>query len=100
VSATLIDGYCFGSNESGNWWFRNSVDRSTDPIDGTFVTGNNGPDHANTLRVRALGSHFDLYINGRQVGRENCSGNTVGLVGLESDAGEDAVFTNFSVSRV
>ena len=54
---------------------------------------------SNTLMVRALGSHFDFFVNGTQVGQVDDTSYTSGMVGLSSGDSIEAVFSNLVISR-
>jgi len=61
------------------------------------ITG--GLNATNTLEVRAVGSHFDFYVNGTKVGGVDDASFAAGEVGLSSDTGIEVVYTNLKITK-
>lgn len=57
-----------------------------------------GIDTLNTLEARAVGSHFDFYLNGTKVGQANDSTYTSGQVALVGGPNMECVFSNLSIA--
>lgn len=51
----------------------------------------------NTLEVQAIGSHFEFFVNGTQVGQADDTWFQVGEVGLTGDQDIEVVFTNITI---
>jgi hypothetical protein len=49
--------------------------------------------------VRSLGSHFDFFVNGTQVGQIDDASYPTGEVGLEGSQNCEVVFTNLAITR-
>jgi hypothetical protein len=58
-----------------------------------------GLNASNTLEVIAVGSHFDLFVNGTKVGAADDTTFASGEAGLSGDDNLDVVFTNFSITK-
>ncbi len=93
--------YTFGITSSGQWVFVKTVGDSATAVAGpqTSAAINRGLGAANTLQVRASGSHFDLFVNGTQVGSANDATFKSGLCGLFVDQTIESAFTQFQVTR-
>ena len=95
------DFYEFAVDGQGQWIFARVVDavptaiRPAEPSS-LIATGLNAANH---LEVKAQGSHFDLFINGHQVGSVTDSTYRTGQCGLLASPSVEAVFTNLSVKK-
>lgn len=58
-----------------------------------------GLNATNTLRVIAVGSHFDFYVNGTKVGSADDSTFSAGEVGLSGADGDEVVFSNITIAQ-
>jgi hypothetical protein len=58
-----------------------------------------GLNTSNTLEVRAVGSHFEFFVNSINVGHLDDASLSSGLVGLVGSNGIECVFTNFNIAR-
>jgi hypothetical protein len=93
--------YTFGITSSGQWMFVKTVDDSATAVAGPQSSAaiNRGLGAANTVEVHASGSHFDLFVNGTQVGSADDATFKSGLCGLFVDQSIESAFTLFQVSR-
>jgi hypothetical protein len=94
---TVGDAYAFEVDSNGKWAFDViKGDNATSLVD---VTPNaaikTGLGASNTLRVRAVGSHFTFFVNGVQVGQVDDATYASGLLGLFGEDGMDVAYTNF-----
>jgi len=93
--------YRFLIDSNGKWFFDKCVGGSCTTL--TDFTANaaikGGLNTKNTLRVEAKGSHFDLFVNGTQVGTQDDTTFTSGEVGLEGGDSLDCLFTNLLIAR-
>lgn len=64
--------------------------------DSSIQTGLNA---TNTLRVVAVGTHFDYYVNGTKVGSADDSTFSSGDVGLSGADGSEVVFSNLVIAQ-
>jgi hypothetical protein len=97
---SVPSGYFFGVTQNQQWTFAAlSHGNSTAIVALTTNTAINAAMGAsNTLTVRATGSHFVFYINGRQVGQADASAYASGRIGLSStDSSLRVVFNDFVV---
>ena len=93
--------YELGVDGSGEWAFfkcdavrcTTAVQYTTDPA---ILRGLNA---TNTLQVRAVGSHFDFYVNGKKVGQADDATYPSGQVALLGFSGIECVFTNIKITR-
>jgi hypothetical protein len=90
----------FSISGSGKWSFiRDNNGQKSDLVSPTSSTAiKTGLQVVNTLRVHATGSHFDLFVNGVQVGSADDATYSTGIYGCEGSDGMDALFTNFTIS--
>ncbi len=93
--------YTFGVTPAGEWAFVKTVNDTTTVVAGPRSSDavHTGLNTSNTLEVRASGAHFDLFVNGTQVGTADDSTFAAGLCGLFADPGIESAFTEFQVSR-
>src|SRR5262249_40920082 len=101
-SASLVnDSYAFEVDANGKWAF--DVFKGDDATSLVDVTANpaikSGLGAINTLRVRAVGSHFTFFVNDVQVGQADDSTFSSGLLGLFGEDGMDVAYTNFRVTQ-
>jgi hypothetical protein len=93
--------YRFLIDSNGKWFFDKCVDGACTTL--TDFTANaaikGGLNTKNTLKVEAKGSHFDLFVNGTQVGTQDDSTFTSGEIGIEGGDSLDCVFTNLLIAR-
>lgn len=92
--------YVFDIDSNGKWLFGKVANENYSDIlpyrpDPVIKTGLNV---VNTLLVRARGSHFEFYINGKKVGEDDDTTFTTGLCGLHGDSHLEAAFNNFKVA--
>lgn len=97
------DFYSFEITPGGQWAFykvrhdSNATTLQAPRSDTSIKTGTNT---SNELRVLAVGSHFTLFVNGKQVGVADDSTYTSGASGVandDSDNNSEVVFTNFVI---
>jgi hypothetical protein len=98
-ASTVASYYAFEIDANGKWAFEVAKSgTSTALVD---VSANAairpGLGATNTLRVRAVGSHFIFFVNGTQVGTADDPSFNSGLLGLFGDDGADVAFTNFKL---
>jgi hypothetical protein len=60
---------------------------------------NGGLNTTNTLKVRAVGSHFDFYVNSTKVGGADDATFSAGEVGLSSDTGIEVAYSNLKITK-
>jgi hypothetical protein len=97
--------YLFGIDGNGKWIFakltNNSITDLVKPKSSAVI--NTNLNHPNTLEVRAVGSQFNFYVNGIQVGQASDSAYSTGLVGLTSDASPEGtvevVYANIQIAQ-
>ena len=93
--------YFFGINGSQQWTFALVRNGNGQPIVATTTDThiNAGLNAANTLTVRASGSHFTFSINGAQVGQADDSSIAAGSLAIINPSGDLAVvYNNFTVA--
>ncbi|HEU0027147.1 MAG TPA: hypothetical protein VFQ25_08530 [Ktedonobacterales bacterium] len=95
--------YNFAITPDGQWAFYKVVNGKATPISAFQSTAaiHSGAGESNELRVVAVETHFLFYVNGQQVGVEDDSTFTTGLVGLanlDDDTTTEIVFTNLTVA--
>jgi len=94
--------YTFGITTGGQWAFVKTVNDEQTALGGSPQASgaiHKGLGSSNTLEVRAHGSHFDLFVNGTQVGAVDDSTFSTGRCGLFADQGIETTFTSFQVSK-
>jgi hypothetical protein len=94
--------YTFGISAGGQWAFTKTVNGQQVALAGTPLSSSaihQGLASANTLEVRATGSHFEFAVNGTQVGSADDTTFTSGICGLFADQGIETSFTSFQVSK-
>jgi hypothetical protein len=93
--------YEFDIDSNSKWLFVKCVnDNCTNLSDFTATSAiSGGLTAANTLRVRAVGSHFDFFVNGTQVGQTDDTTFTSGDVGLGGTDGSEVVFSNLKIIK-
>jgi hypothetical protein len=93
--------YRFMIDSASEWFADKCVDDNctalVDYKSDTAIKG--GLKTPNTLRVSAIGSHFDFFVNDTKVGSADDSSFSSGLVGVGGPISSDSVFTNFLVYR-
>jgi len=93
--------YRFMIDSASEWFADKCVDDNctalVDYKSDTAIKG--GLKTPNTLRVSAIGSHFDFFVNDTKVGNADDSSFSSGLVGVGGPISSDSVFTNFLVYR-
>jgi len=73
---------------------------STRVVDFTMSAAINGGLNAtNALEVRAVGSHFDFYVNGTKVGVVDDASFAAGDVGLSANDGVEVVYTSLKITK-
>lgn len=100
VANNALFGYDFLIVGQGAWAFLKESGSSTHALM-AFTTSSaikQGLNATNTLEVRMAGSHFDLFINGQQVGQADDSSYVSGFTGLWGNAGIEVVYSNFEVT--
>ncbi len=58
-----------------------------------------GLNTTNTLEVRAVGSHFDFYVNGTKVSGTDDTSFSAGVVGLSASSGIEVVYTDLKITK-
>jgi hypothetical protein len=93
--------YLFGVDGNGKWTFAKlSNNTSTYLIRPTANAAINAKlDEPNTLEIKAIGSQFDFYVNGIQVGQSKNTAYSTGLIGLTSEGGVEVVYANVRIAR-
>lgn len=93
--------YQFMIDSNSKWvFFKCSSDNCANTIDYTGNSSIHGGLHTtNTLKVTAVGSHFEFFVNDTRVGTFDDSAYTSGGVGIGVGNNVEAVFTDFIVSR-
>ena len=99
--ASVGNYYRFLIDSNGKWFFDKCVESTcTTLVDFTANAAiKGGLNTKNTLKVEAKGSHFDLFVNGTQVGSQDDTTFTAGEVGIEGGDSLDCVFTNLAIAR-
>jgi hypothetical protein len=96
------NAYLFAIDSNGKWLFAKVAEGLTSDI--VPFTANAaikpGLHVANTLRVRAQGTHFAFYVNGVQVGQATDSQLDAGTVGFNGGSGIEVVYTDFTLTRL
>jgi hypothetical protein len=93
--------YQLGVDGNGEWvFFKCDAVKCTTAIQYTANSVIRGGLNAmNTLQVRAVGSHFDFFVNGTKVGQADDATYPSGQVALLGFSGIECVFTNFKITR-
>jgi hypothetical protein len=95
------DFYQFDIESDGKWAFRVCHGAcTTAPVVGPTANPaiHTGLSAANTLEVRAVGSHFDFFVNGTKVGQADDSTYPIGLQALIGEYGIEVVFSNLKIT--
>jgi len=94
--------YIFGIDSNGKWVFFKVVnDKVTDILPfAPHVAIHKGLGAANTLEAHALGSHFDFFVNGAQVGQADDATFASGITGVAGASGSEIVFRDFTLSSL
>jgi hypothetical protein len=98
---SLGNHYDFDVDSNSKWVFAKCVGNVCKNViqftQNAVIVG--GWNTVNTLRVRAMGSHFDFFVNGTKVGQADDATFSSGEVGLTGGDGIEVVFTNFKVVK-
>jgi hypothetical protein len=93
--------YLFGIDGNGKWTFaklsNNSSSYLIQPKANPAIKTN--LNQVNTLEVRAIGSQFDFFVNGVQIGHTSDTAYSTGLVGLTSERGVEVVYANIRIAQ-
>jgi hypothetical protein len=93
--------YLFGIDGNGKWTFaklkNNTSSYLIQPKTNAAIKTNHN--QANTLEVRAIGSQFDFFVNGIQVGQTSDTTYPTGLIGLTSERGVEVVYANIRIAQ-
>ncbi len=92
--------YKFSIDSNGKWRFSKVVNNTLTEIL-PFVPNSaihQGANAVNTLKVRAIGSHFTFFVNGIEVGEADDSTFSAGLCGPDGAGSSEIVFTDFVVA--
>lgn len=95
------DEYLFAIDSSGHWLFGKYVAGAFTAI--IQPTSNaaikQGINTANTLTVRAIGSHFEFAVNGVAVGSADDATLAAGYCGVEGSSGIEVIFTSLKIVK-
>jgi hypothetical protein len=93
--------YEYDLDSNSKWLFRKCNDTAcTKIVDFTANAAiQGGLNTTNTMQVKALGSHFDFFVNGTQVGQADDSTYTTGKVGLGGSDNIEVVYSNIKIIR-
>jgi len=92
--------YLFSIDSNGKWRFSKVVNNTFADIL-PFVPNSaihHGANEVNTLKVRAIGTHFTFFVNGIQVGEADDSTFSDGRCGVDGGGSSEIVFTNFEIA--
>jgi hypothetical protein len=89
--------YAFYITGTGSWFLakQETILRPSTPN----AAIKSGLGAVNRMEVRLHGSHFDLFVNGTQVGSADDGSYSEGKVGLVGDQNMSAVYTDFSITQ-
>jgi hypothetical protein len=94
--------YLFAIDANGKWTLaklhNNTTSYLVQPTASAAIKGTLS--QTNILEIRAVGSHFSLFVNGKQVGQASDSAYSQGLIGLTSEGGVEIVYTNIRVAKL
>jgi hypothetical protein len=94
--------YLFAIDANGKWTFAKLHNTTTtyliQPTVSTAIKGT--LNQTNVLEIRAVGSHFSLFVNGIQVGQASDSAYSAGLIGLTSEGGVEIVYVNIRIAKL
>jgi hypothetical protein len=94
--------YLFAIDANGKWAFAKLHNNTTtyliQPTASAAIKGT--LNQTNVLEIRAVGSHFSLFVNGVQVGQASDSAYSQGLIGLTSEGGVEVVYANIRIAKL
>lgn len=92
--------YAFQIDSNGKWHFFKVVNEKATDIQPYVPNGaiHHGLHTNNLLKVRAIGPHFDFYVNGVKVGQADDSTFASGRCGFEVYNSTEVVFSNFVIA--
>jgi hypothetical protein len=94
--------YLFAIDANGKWAFaklhNNTTSYLIQPTASAAIKGT--LNQTNVLEIRAVGSHFSLFINGVEVGQTSDSAYSQGLIGLTSEGGVEIVYSNIRIAKL
>jgi hypothetical protein len=94
--------YLFAIDANGKWTFaklhNNTTSYLIQPTASAAIKGT--LNQTNVLEIRAVGSHFSLFVNGIQVGQASDSAYSAGLIGLTSEGGVEIVYANIRIAKL
>jgi hypothetical protein len=97
--------YLFGIDGNGKWTFAKLTNNTSSYLvkPETNAAIKTKLNQANTLEVRAIGSQFDFFVNGIQVGQTSDTTYSTGLIGLTSERGVggvvEVVYANIRIAQ-
>jgi hypothetical protein len=92
--------YLFSIDSNGKWRFSKVVNNTFADIL-PYVPNSaihHGANAVNTLKVRAIGTHFTFFVNGIQVGEADDSTFSDGRCGVDGAGSSEIVFTDFEIA--
>jgi hypothetical protein len=93
--------YRFDITSDGKWTFDVCHGACTAAVGLTANPAiHKGLSATNTLEVRAVGSHFDFFINGAKMGQADDDTTEAGPASLDASSGIEVVFNNLKITTV
>lgn len=95
------DEYLFAIDSNGRWLFGKYIAGVFTTIVSPAASAaiKQGLGSTNTLTVRAIGAHFEFFINGTPVGTADDTALDVGYCGVEGSRGAEIVFTRLTIVK-
>jgi hypothetical protein len=94
--------YLFAIDANGKWALaklhNNTTSYLIQPTASAAIKGT--LNQTNVLEIRAVGSHFSLFVNGKQVGQASDSAYSAGLIGLTSEGGVEIVYADIRIAKL
>jgi hypothetical protein len=94
--------YLFAIDANGKWALaklhNNTTSYLIQPTPSAAIKGT--LNQINVLEIRAVGSHFSLFVNSKQVGQASDSAYSAGLIGLTSEGGVEILYANIRIAKL